>query len=334
MNGGISSNDVKNIFSEIAEKYDRTRWWRRRINMRINSPIQRKIRPPSDAVNVLERDWDTLVVLDACRADLFEDLTNDADLGQFIDRKGTIRSIASSTPEWLQRTFGQSHGDIVYVAGNPMVSKHKPESFHELVEIWRDAYDSDTNVISPESVTAKGLKMRSEYPNKRLILHYMQPHYPFIDRPNLNYSNISFEKLGLDSGGDNTNSIILENGHHVGDVWGALEEGLVQENEVWEGYSHNLSVALGQVQRLIRQIDDRIVITSDHGNMLGGRSWPIPTKIFGHPRDHRNKGLINVPWAIVRGESRTIIEETVTSSPSSASKQEIEDHLSELGYLE
>lgn len=312
------------LLSEIIENYDDRKWWRGRFNHRINEPIQQQIRSPSSGNNIIKRDWDTLVVLDACRADLFEETIQQPQINNLSDLYDRETSNASATPEWLQRTFGDLHGDIVYVAGNPMVTRHRPNSFHKLFEVWREAYNPDTSVISPGMVTRCALDARSNYPNKRLIIHYMQPHYPFIGCPELNYADYGFDDVGLDPQDE-------ENGIHS--VWQALESGLVQREDAWEGYKQNLEVVFDEVETLLSEINDKMVVTSDHGNMLGGRNWPVPVRTYGHPAYLRNKNLIQVPWMVKQGEKRRKIIEEETSSTSSATDEEVQDRLSNLGYI-
>lgn len=312
------------LLSEILENYDNREWWRGRFNQRINSPVQQKIHPPSSATNVLQEDWDTLIVLDACRADLFDDVIDTSQLSDREEQWGEATSNASATPEWLQRTFGDSHGDILYVAGNPMVSRHRPDSFHKLVESWKDGYNPETSIISPEKVTKDALDTHSNFPNKRLIVHYMQPHYPFIGHPELNYADYGFDDVGLDPQNEERT---------IHGVWDAIESGLVQKKEAWNGYKHNLDVVFDEVKELIDKMNDRIIITSDHGNMLGGHNWPVPVRTYGHSTNLRHKNLVRVPWVVIQGERKDIIKEE-TATTSSATDQEVKDRLSNLGYVE
>lgn len=46
--------------------------------------------------NVYDREWDMLVVLDACRADLLRAVVSDV---EFLDRVETMRSVGSSSSE-------------------------------------------------------------------------------------------------------------------------------------------------------------------------------------------------------------------------------------------
>lgn len=316
------SSALSYAVTELADHYNDRRWWRDRVHQRVNGPVQREIRPRADGIDVLGAEWDTLVVLDACRADLFDDVVGDFNLG--FDERMTVTSRASATPEWLAHTFGASHGDIVYVAGNPMVTRHRPNAFHQLVEVWRDAYDEETSIVDPGAVTKAALDAREANPHKRLVIHYMQPHYPFVDRPDLNYAEYHFEDIGLGSARD---------GRSANDIWDALRQGLVASDVVWEGYAHTLSVALAEVEQLLDTFDDRVVVTSDHGNALGERTWPVPIRAFGHPQNQRLDPLIHVPWAVRYGKRRRVTDDGV-SSASEAAGEEVRSRLSNLGYVD
>jgi len=309
---------VKYAVREICKNYNNSSWLHNRVQYRINSPVQQILRPPSSIKNILDHDWGTLIIIDACRADLFAEVAAESDL---FSHWQEMRSVASSTPEWLQRTFEESHGEIVYVAGNAMVSQHRKNCFHELIESWREGYDPDTSIIAPKQVTKDALQAFEKYPNKRLIIHYVQPHYPFIDYPELQYAKLSFDPI--------FESVHSENEFH--DVWEALEAGDVSKALVWEGYKHNLEVVVDEVKKLIHKIDDKIVLTSDHGNMLGGRSWPFPIKTYGHPGYLRIKDLIKVPYCAFDGKRKKIVNGGVNSNDS-VDAEGIRQRLRDLGY--
>ncbi|WP_155118189.1 hypothetical protein [Halorubrum sp. T3] len=310
----------KYVISELRENAPDEEWWRDRVQQRINSPIQGEIKPREDALHILEEQWSTLIILDACRADLFES-TNEAGA---IGKPDITQSVGSSTPEWLQRTFGSSHGDIVYVSGNPMVTRHKSSSFHSLIEAWKGGYDPEESVVRPEAVTEAALDAREQFPNKRLIVHYMQPHYPFVGHSELNYADYEFEDVGLDSAKESQGS--------VGSVWTALERGMVDKESVWEGYKDNLRVVIPEVKKLISKIDDDLIITSDHGNSLGERSWPIPLRTYGHPDNLRLSSLIDVPLIQIDGVSRNIKDDG--TNPVNHDSEKLRDRLADLGYLQ
>lgn len=311
---------ISYVFSELRENYQNPDWWRSRARNRINRPVQQRLNPYDSINSVVEHDWDTLVVLDACRADLFYEALTTNDISNREENWTTKMSNASATPEWLQQNFTDSHGDIVYVSGNPMVTRKRPNSFHRLIESWRDGYSAESSIISPKAVTKDALKAHSNFQDKRIIVHYMQPHYPFIGRQDLNYADYDFSDVGLDAQSDEA---------EITSVWDAYQLGKVDGQDVWEAYKSNLETVFREVEELVNKTDTKTVITSDHGNMLGGRSWPVPLELYGHPRDYRTKKLLHVPWVEIEGNRKEI----VTGNTSDTSiDEDVASRLSDLGY--
>ncbi len=312
---------------ELAAHADDPDWWHSRIVHRINGPVQRRVmdaRRPG--IDVLAADWDVLVILDGCRADLFEEVLDvGADHSGPYDSYQRVRSRASQTAEWLRTTFPATYGDIVYVAGNPMVSMVKPESFHHLVESWRDGVDAELNTIAAPQITDDAREVREQHPEKRLVVHYMQPHYPFVGFPGLHFSTFEvFHEVGVELAGDDRAS----------SVWDALGKGIVERADVWRGYRANLQYVLEELERLLGEFEDeRVVVTADHGNLLGERLWPVPVQEYGHPPGLRTPGLITVPWAVLGGENRPEISTGAVQSASTADEEHIDEQLAALGYV-
>jgi hypothetical protein len=61
------------------------------------------------------------------------------------------------------------------------------------------------------------------------------------------------------------------------------------EQQVKEYYRKDLRLALKEVKRLIESLDGKVVVTSDHGELLGEGGW-------GHYIGGKEKELIEVPW--------------------------------------
>lgn len=312
---------------ELAAHADDPEWWHARMVHRIDGPIQRRVTDAlQPGIDVVDADWDILVVLDGCRADLFDGvLASDVRWNELYDERRRVRSRASQTAEWLRTSFPATYGDMVYVAGNPMVSMVKPDVFHALVESWRDGVDRELNTIAAPQVTDDALAARDRYPGKRLVVHYMQPHYPFVGFPHLHFSSFeTFHEVGVELAGDDRAS----------SVWDALGKGLVERSEVWRGYRANLTYVLREVERLLGGVDgERCVVTSDHGNLLGERLWPVPVREYGHPPGLRTPGLVSVPWATVEGDDRPTITTGAVESESTASRDRIDERLAALGYV-
>lgn len=256
-----------------------------------------------DAVRVIEEDWDNLIVIDACRADLFEQVV---DVDRFDEYRREV-SIDTNTTPWSIKNFkGKALGDTVYITGNPATSKTVPDEFHRYIETWTDWEDAN---YLPEPVYEEALAAARAYPNKRLITHFVQPHVPFIENPEL-----------IDRS-DGLN------------VWERIETGEVERDAVWEAYAENLRYVMPIVFDLIESLPGRTVLTSDHGNMLG-ETTVTGKPIYGHPGGIRCPELLEVPWCIVEGEERKEITDDGVESAGSVDSDLIKERLAALGYHE
>lgn len=323
---------IRYAYREIRENYDDRFWWRDRFLHRIVAPFHLGVYPTREgSVDVMAEDWDTLVVLDACRVDLFEDRV---DLTSF-DEYRTVTSRGSATQEWVLQNFrDESFGDTVYVTANPFVSREVGDSFHEVYEPWFTHFDEETRTVLPEDTTEVAKAAHEAHPEKRLVVHYMQPHHPFVTTPNLRYHGWQIDDFGeWTEQQEETGINEAKKRGRPHTPWDALYMGLATKEAVWDAYRENLGVALDSVWDLIEAVNGKTVITSDHGNMLGERTFPIPMKVFGHPSGVRNRELVNVPWAVVEGDERRTIMQGATSAAESHDESVVRDRLEDLGYV-
>lgn len=304
------SSRLKHAIREISVHADETHWWRSRYEHRIMAPLQQVIYG-DDGVSVMKQDWDNLLILDACRADLFESVF---DTSTFDDYRRET-SLGGSTPEWLQRNFvGGRFGDTVYVTGNPQVSKYARDAFHDVVEVWDGQFDSEHRTVLPESIVEATLDAAEQYPHKRLLAHFMQPHTPFLER-----EEVFPDDHGL------TKEVIDESHEEIKTMVEAV--GL---DTVWEAYRRTLEVAVDPVERLVDALDGKTVLSSDHGELLGERVPPFYTRLYGHKTGIRHPKLVEVPWAVVDGNRRRIRDEGVSIGEIDHDK--VEEQLEMLGY--
>lgn len=293
--------------------------WRQRLLDRVVRPVH-AMYPGTDGVNLLEQDWDTLVILDACRADLFEEVTDD----DSFDEYRRIVSLGSHTGEWGRATFdGTEYGDTVYVTANPYASRTASGSVHALVEVWHDDFDDDAKTVLPGDVVDAALDAYDSYPDKRLVVHFMQPHHPFVTDDELDqFSNWNIEKAA------SPNADITP----PHDPFDALGMELVSRQRVWDAYRRNLEFVLAHAYEVAASIPGRTVLTADHGNLLGERAWPVPLRVYGHPRGVRAGPLITVPYAVLDDERRRIVDDGVRTTTTDEAA--IDDRLRLLGYRE
>jgi hypothetical protein len=247
--------------------------------------------------SVYEYDWDVLVVLDACRPDTLRDAAAEY---EFLREVETLRSVGSCSSEWLENTFQDTGhraaiGRTAMVTGNTWTDRYLDAGrFAVLDEVWKYAWDDDLGTVPADAVTDRAIRLARDRNPERLVVHYMQPHHPFVPDP-----------LEGDSGMTRTGARSSE-----ASPWALLRQGAVAEHRVREAYEANLRYALRSVRTLLENVDGRVVVTADHGNLFG--EWGL----YGHPMHTPVPALITVPWAETTGRNQHTHEPTL-SPPTS-----------------
>ncbi|MFW6041321.1 MAG: hypothetical protein ACOC85_05745 [Thermoplasmatota archaeon] len=240
------------------------------------------------STKVMEREWDFLIVLDACRYDMFKE-------NNFIEGDlKKINSTGSSTTKWIKNNFDGKYKDTVVVSSNPHLSQlrlkkiigHNP--FFHIENVWDYGWDEDLNTVPPHAVNEGAKKIIDQYKDKRIIIHYMQPHYPFIGEHQIIHSGVdSLRKEGLGDGKERNKER---------NPWDDLAEGEIDLDEFMKAYNSNLKLVLKYVQKLLPHLNGKVIITSDHGNCIGEMG------LHGHPGGFNIKPLIEVPWFQVKNK--------------------------------
>jgi len=266
--------------------------------------------------NVYGRDWDVLVVLDACRADLFASVAPEFDPVETVE---SMRSVGSSSSEWLESTYDDpAHAaQTVMVTGNTWTDRYlNAGEFDALDEVWKYAWDDEHDTVPPSAITDRAVAHARERDPERLVVHYMQPHHPFIEDPIVGDDGMA--RTASESSASNP--------------WTRLRRGEVTTERVWEAYAGNLRSVLPEVSTLIENVSGRVVITADHGNLFG--EWGL----YGHPMHTPVPALLRVPWAPATGGGRRTLTPTLTPpEPLPVGRiygaDSDRDRLSALGYL-
>jgi hypothetical protein len=319
------------VWDGLRDSWDDAYWWRERVLEFLVGPFHTTVYPRRDgAVRVMDEDWDTLVLLDACRADLFEQV---ADRDAY-DGYRRVTSRGSTTREWVRQNFtGGQFGDTVYVTANPYVSREAGDAFHRLVEVWDSDFDEAAKTVRPEAVVEAAIEAHREYPDKRVVVHLMQPHHPFVGEHELAFAGWQIEGETHDASGDGGDGAGAAERTRPYTPWDALWMGAVDRDDLWRAYGDNLRLALSAVDDLLAAVEGRVVLTSDHGNMLGERTFPIPLRVYGHPKGVRNRELVEVPWATLDVGERRTVRAGETASVSEGDAEELEERLADLGYV-
>lgn len=248
-----------------------------------------------------QADWDYLIVLDACRFDTFEEVYGNYFEGEL--RK--VESRGSNTMEWLPKTF-EGRYNYTYLSASPYVNSKglsvdemmnnevdwtATDHFTRIIDIWDDYWNGDT--VHPEKVTQR----LAEIEETPVIAHYMQPHSPFLSTDSgpdkgLIWKTVAYFFHMLPEKAQTKIKGQIE--IPKSDKFSSYHE-IIAENEGEEylrkKYRENLEIALKEIQDFVDHKEDvKIVITADHGELLGENGK------YSHPRGEKIPELIHVPW--------------------------------------
>ncbi|RXK50572.1 hypothetical protein [Halorientalis pallida] len=242
---------------------------------------------------VYDREWDLLIVLDGCRPDT---LTTVGTPFPFVDGIDRFRSVGSCSSEWLTRTFGAERADAVagtaMVTGNTWTDRYlDPDAFAALDEVWKYAWDDGLGTVPAGAITDRAVALARERAPERLVVHYMQPHHPFVPDPIADDEGMA--RTGARSSDANP--------------WVALRRGDVSVGRVRRAYESNLRYVLESVETLLENVAaDRAVITADHANLFG--EWGL----YGHPMHTPVPALVTVPWVETEGRDDGAYDPTLS----------------------
>lgn len=266
-------------------------------------------------VPLYDRDWDVAIVLDACRYDLMTEVVSQYPVIRECD-PFYIRSSHSGNfirQNFNEPRFAEHVSNTAYITGNPQTANHYTgeQEFEHLDEVWRDEWDDELGTVRPESITRRAIGYYRDEEPERMILHYMQPHYPYVPEP-----------FGPESG-------MKPNSEGTDNAFDLLQRGEISREEHWRRYRENLEYVLDHlVETLLENLQaDDVVITADHGNLFGEYG------LYAHPVGVPLPQLRRVPWCPVE----TTDEESITGETPSQPEQsgdDVERRLRDLGYKE
>ena len=218
----------------------------------------------SSQSRILRKRWNYLIVLDACRFDFFKE--------EWGTGVRPVRSPASDTPSWLRRTFPGSYPYTIY-SSNPFINSRNighwkyqaRDHFLEVIDLWDSEWSEEYGTVLPENVYR-----RSRKANPGSIIWFLQPHAPYLSLKTPQSPRDFIE-------------------------WRPPKEKapLPDLEKLRELYRHNLRMGLRWVRQLIGDLDPPILITSDHGELLGEYDK------VGHPQDMDVPELRKVPLVVI-----------------------------------
>lgn len=322
-----------------------------------------------DRLKVMEEKWDYLIILDACRYDYFAQTYGNY-LEGHLEKK---ISVGSSTNEWRDNSFGGRYDDVEYITANPQFSATSKvygfcagDHFHKVHEVWKDGWVRGT--VPPDTLTTAAIDIvRNNTTGKRMIIHYIQPHAPYL--------SLGDDARGYENADVNTpRTLVGEQSHEqslavkkllfgIGmsmfkwnSILGNHPDWILRKllrmppkapmeivlrsytiDELRAAYRKNLELVLEQTVILLQHLSGRIVVTADHGELLG------EDKSFSHPTYSSHPILLEVPWLVIEKKS-TSAEESTQRGPDEKSpktqpdsntekeQQELAEKLKALGY--
>lgn len=262
---------------------------------------------------IYEEDWDVLIVLDACRADAVEMIMDDY---PSLVQGGSTYSVGSASPEWMEKNFDQEkYGDemkqTAYITGNAFSDeKLNEDDFQVLDEVWKYEWDDEVGTIRPEALTDRAIRVMREEDPERMIIHYMQPHRPFLGDP-------------VEGGGIDPNNV----GNPGDTSFDKLQRGEISKTDIRRRYADNLKIALDNIEDvLLKNLSaETVIITADHAELFGEYA------IYEHPRDMIIPLLKRVPWVLAEAEDKGTYEPEL--EPTSPDGVNVQGRLKDLGYL-
>lgn len=223
-------------------------------------------------INYLKENWDYLLVLDACRFDIFSKVIADKPWEGKLEK---VNSRVTFTKDWYRKHWTKPN-DIHLITANPHPflegSGPASKNFKSATAAWQE------DEVDPR-VTLNFFK-KIKKPGEKYLIHFIPPHLPFVGKKGKKL----FKKLGIKS-------------MATPDVYKKVVSYGRQGNwdELKECYRENLELVLDVIKdNWSLFADGKAIFTSDHGELLG--EWGI----YGHPPSrimrHRRRILQTVPW--------------------------------------
>lgn len=287
--------------------------------------------------NIFDREWDVAIILDTCRVDALKSV---ADEYSFINDVGSIWSVGGSSPEWVAQTFDKDHLNLIkntiYLSANAHAQtilenkdQYKKERHinYRLLKHFNTINKDDLQDIQylfkyermgscgdrghknggtpPRYVTDRAIDVGRNKEFDRLILHYFQPHSPWVSNAVEEGRALKSHEKGFD--------YITETG---------------DAKSAWSSYLDDLRWVLDDVELLLENIDrEKIVITADHGDAFN--EYGVMSHKIGaiHPK------IRKVPWVVTSGTDTESYMPTIEEpTDSGVETEEINRQLQALGY--
>jgi len=268
--------------------------------------------------DLIEREKFALVILDSCRFDYFQQEVYDFLTGELEQ----VYTPATATINYIQ-TIWDGQYDLTYITGLSAPTDHAFERkgldyrptdhIENFVHVWKLCEEKELGAVPPEAMTKTALQHRED----KMVVHYVQPHAPYIGEYRLRDDEDT-------TWGDSLQDIYEKIGRYN------QKDKIISDEELQRAYRSNLRRVLTSVRKLVEQLDRPVVVTADHGELLGedGRY------IHGSPK---HPHLCELPWFTVDssiiGTSLSDDFESPNHAETEFTSDDVEEQLKNLGYL-
>jgi len=260
---------------------------------------------------IWEEDWDLLVILDACRLEWMEAVKSDFD---FINSVGEKHSIASHSKEWMAKTFDQRYSEemenTIYITGNHFAGTLDQSDFTSLVQASNYGDWAYSSASPPANIiTDLAIDTARNHEWERCIVHYMQPHKPFLSK------------------GDSRGDVDVKDWSIGYDLYKNHFRGELTKEDLVNGFISNLEYVLEEVELLLDNIDaPTTVLSADHGQALGDDG------LWDHTVGVKHSSMKRVPWVVTSAQDRAEHEPNEFDY-TDYDQELIEENLKQLGYI-
>ena len=207
-------------------------------------------------------------------------------------------SPATQTVEWLSKTFAQKKLDLIYVSSNPFVNSKNIKAqqggfsfngkshFRKVVDVWDKKWNNDMGTVHPSDVNKASIVSIDLHRKIPHIIHYMQPHSPYIFYGGLQSHTHPIQTLQKNLSPANEFSVFSKIAKRLLSqemIWNICKN--LGRNPTWDlgklyvkygkdgiirGYTEDLKLVLKYVKQLINLYPKkRLIVTADHGERLG-----------------------------------------------------------------
>lgn len=246
---------------------------------------------------------------------MMEEVSDEYD---FLNEISDHFSPGTSSSEWMQNTFTDSYApqmaETLHITSNTSSEYNlSKDDFLKLEEVWRYGWDEELGTIPADFVTDRAVDLCRRIDSKWTIIHYMQPHLPFVTRSDINSNQVS--RLGVSGDGMNLSELHRKAGY--------------DRETLWEAHIDNLRYVLDSVEILLNNLSaERVVISADHGQAFGEHG------VWGHPPSTRVDAVRKPPWCVTSAEdSGDYTPEFDADNAVANDDLTTEEKLKSLGYL-